>query len=156
MLMNYISATSAWFRMAWRIAAFILLILTLIYFVPVIAVQSVLHQPLSEQWVYILILVAISFIIMILDGTFTASIIFVVLHCVLSLAWFMGFGLFAKIYLHRGLARSERYNATNTVKMQVGTWVLLVDTAWWVAYAVYTTLTCMKVRRERKREMGLA
>lgn len=156
MLMNYVSKKSAWFRIAWRIAAFILLILTLIYFTPVIAVQSVLHQPLSEEWAFILILVAISFIVMILDGAFTASVIFVVLHWALGLAWFVGFGLFAKIYLHRGLGKAERYKATNTAKMQIGTWVLLVDTCWWVAYAIYITLTWLKVRRERKREMGMA
>lgn len=142
---------SAWARLCWRIGAFVLLILALVYFTPVVAYQSVMKLPIDKNWAYVLAMVALSFLNITVEGFFyPGGIIFMVIHYIFALGWLAAFGIFAKIYMQRGKGKAQRYKGTNTSKMQIGTWILLIITIWWVGYAAYCTFAWVRRRRQGK------
>lgn len=148
--MNTHSA-SAWARLIWRIGALVLLMLALVYFTPVVAYQSVMKLPIDKNWAYVLVMVALSFLNITIESFFDAGgVIFVVVNYIFGLAWLAAFGIFAKIYLQRGKGKGQRYKGTNTAKMQIGTWILLVTTIWWIGYAAYCTVAWLRRRRQMR------
>ena len=149
---SYMSGKQNIGRLIWRVLAFILLIITLVYFVPAVAAQSVNKLPISKDWAYVLILCAVGGLFIAVESFFNNDKFwFAGLLWVMSLAWLVAFGIFAGHYMNRGTAKNESYKGTNTKKMKVGTWVLAFDTVWWAMYATFFTFIAWKARRAQRK-----
>jgi len=68
--------------------------------------------------------------------------------------WLALFGMFSKIYLHRGLEEKERYQGTNTKRMQDAAWIDLANVLLWFLSTIGGIIVFFAARKERTLHTG--
>jgi len=68
--------------------------------------------------------------------------------------WLALFGMFSKIYLHRGLEEKERYQGTNTKRMQYATWIDLTNVLLWFLSMIGGIIAFFVVRKQKTLHTG--
>jgi hypothetical protein len=71
-----------------------------------------------------------------------------------SMLWLAMFGIFSNIYLHRGLGEKERYQGTDTKRMQYAAWIDLTNVLLWFLSAIGGIVAFFAIRKQRSLHTG--